>query len=411
MGGLVHCCYKAVIPDDQPTQYSEEFWNSEPLRQLRLNSVSGVKSSECATCWRQEGEGGKSLRAGSLDTNYSRYSGRERVSLLREDGSMPDGISNLEISFSNTCAMQCRTCNPYSSSQWALDSARGGALWPFLKSNGYVIPIQRKLSTADTHADKIFQLIRAQGENLRFVYFNGGEPLADPLHWEVLNLLKEHAPRISLRYFTSLEGLPEGVLNHWADFRSVDLEIALDGDRETYNYVRHGGHIENVMTNVQRIQERFAGRLSAASEEHEEAKGMVMKALCTVSRYNVDRLVSIVNFANELGLYFGTHNLINPPFMSITTLTEEKKLIIKDQIYDFLGEFFVQQSVELGGNPQWQQERSRMRQRQRVVKSLKTVKKFMLSRDDNAAYAGKFREYEEMFNRAKGIEHSPFLEL
>ena len=51
IGGRVHCCYKGEVPDAQPWNNGQEFWNSDFLRQLRRNAMTGVKSPECSNCW------------------------------------------------------------------------------------------------------------------------------------------------------------------------------------------------------------------------------------------------------------------------------------------------------------------------------------------------------------------------
>lgn len=385
----MNCCFRALHLENSQDGGARAFWNSEQLRKIRLNGLKGIASPECEVCWKREEKGEASFRKGSLDTQYSLFQEPQKT---LEDGSMPYEVLSTEVYFSNSCQMQCRTCGPRFSSKWAEVANQNSPIWAWMVQKGYNSDLQDDWGSGQKSQDKILEFLREQAPHLRNVTFSGGEPLSNPLHIEALNILKPYASRIQLKYSTSLDVLPEAVLDLWEHFSFVRLDISIDGDRDTFNYIRHGGNIERVDGNIHRIQERFKGKLGVHPEREFR---IALFGMCTFSVYNINHATSVIRLITELGIVFHSRILQAPSFMSVQVLPREEKQKIKRELYEFLMKV---EDTTFHNRGVWGVLRARHIHNSKIFDQIKELTHYMMAEDLYESAGADFLEFENLFN-------------
>ena len=101
------------------TDFSE-ITNSDSFSRVRKQMLEGEKPVECRKCWDLESAGMKNKRYYEnrrvpMDLDYAK-------SITNDDGTLKKvDYEFVELRLGNHCNVQCRTCNPYSSSRWMKD--------------------------------------------------------------------------------------------------------------------------------------------------------------------------------------------------------------------------------------------------------------------------------------------------
>jgi MoaA/NifB/PqqE/SkfB family radical SAM enzyme len=153
----------------------------------------------------------------------------------------------------------------------------------------------------------------------RRVEFAGGEPLMDPQHYKILDMLKQYGHRIEIKYATNLSMLGKGsrnIYDYWPHFKSVALNVSIDGIGPSYEYIRGNAEWEVLIKNIKEVQQipnisRIVGAVAV----------QVSNVLI------LDKMIEY--FLDDLGIVFYTNLVKYPNVLSIQVLpTELKKLAI-----------------------------------------------------------------------------------
>lgn len=167
----------------------------------------------------------------------------------------------------------------------------------------------------------------------RRVEFAGGEPLMDPQHYRILDMLKPYGHQIELKYATNgtTLGINKGrtIHDYWPYFRSVAVNVSLDGIGNVYNYIRGNSDWQEVISNVKEIK-----KISNITR---------VVGACTVQVSNVLVLDKIIEyFLDDLGIIFHTHRVTHPNVLSAQVLPRELQVLaitklqaIKEHVADF----------------------------------------------------------------------------
>jgi sulfatase maturation enzyme AslB (radical SAM superfamily) len=213
-------------------------------------------------------------------------------------------------------------CNPLDSTSWK----DWDQIKPFYeKENNYLVPTVAKLVQVpgqyigpfdNTHNwwESFEKLI----PHFRRVEFAGGEPLMDPQHYKILDMLKPYGHNIELKYATNgtTLGISKGrtIHDYWPHFKSIAVNVSLDGIHDVYNYIRTNSNFAEVEKNIKEIQQipnvsRVVGAFTA------QAGNMLQAAEC------------IDYFINTMGIVFYSHRVSYPNVLSSQVLPLELKNI------------------------------------------------------------------------------------
>jgi hypothetical protein len=166
----------------------------------------------------------------------------------------------------------------------------------------------------------------------RRVEFAGGEPLMDPQHYRILDMLAPYGHQIEIKYATNLSMLGKSnrtVWEYWPKFKSVAVNVSIDGIGTSYEYVRGNASWAELINNIKQIQSipnisRIVGAV-------------------TVQVSNVLVLDKIIEyFLDDLGIVFHTHRVEYPKLLSAQVLPQPLRMLaiarlinIQERIKDF----------------------------------------------------------------------------
>jgi len=322
-GAVKVCCRSAPIGFIQDDTL-ENLWNGPVIRQVRKQVLCGERPEVCKPCFDLEDQGVESLRQRHINGVIP----EARINLypntpLQEI--MPFEFPTMEIKLNNLCNLKCRMCNPLDSTNWT----DWNKVIPFYKKeNNFLVPTIEGLvdkpgkyigefDDTDNWWDSFEKLL----PHFRRVEFAGGEPLMDPQHYKILDMLKPYGANIELKYATNgtTLGISKGrtIHDYWPHFRSIAVNVSLDGIHDVYNYIRGNSDFNVVEKNIKEIQgipnvSRVVGAFTA------QAGNILQAAEC------------IDYFINKLGIVFYSHRVSYPNCLSAQVLPRElKDLAIK----------------------------------------------------------------------------------
>jgi radical SAM protein with 4Fe4S-binding SPASM domain len=212
----------------------EEIWNSDNMKQLRLDMLNNRKNDACKQCYEKEKDG---FFSGRQSANKHHGHLIERVLETNDDGSYDTfELAYWDIRFSNLCNLKCRSCGHIFSSQWYKDQAAlAGPEW---EANN-----TPKVYAGRSKTDMLEQLLE-HIDYVEQIYFAGGEPLVMEEHYIILDeLIKRGKTDVRLIYntnFTQVKLKDKRVFEQWKHFTNVAVGASLDGMGKYAEYIRSG---------------------------------------------------------------------------------------------------------------------------------------------------------------------------
>ena len=337
-GAICACCRSHPIGfiQDAPLEYH---WNSEVMTRIRRQVLIGERPKECEPCFSLEDQGVESLRqrhiAGKIpEARVNLYP--DALKKMRHDFTMPFEIPTMELKLNNLCNLKCRMCHPMDSTSWN----DWGEVKEFYKAEGnimYAIVEEHDLENKP-HLDKFqdnpewWASLEKLLPHFRRVEFAGGEPLMDPQHYRILDMLAPYGDQIEIKYATNLSMLGKSnrtVWEYWPKFKSVAVNVSIDGIGSSYEYIRGNASWAELINNIKQIQtipniSRIVGAV-------------------TVQVSNVLILDKIIEyFLDDLGIVFHTHRVEYPKLLSAQVLPQPLRMLaiarlinIEEKIKDF----------------------------------------------------------------------------
>lgn len=338
-GAIKVCCRSHPIGfiQDAPLEYH---WNSETMQRIRRQVLRGEKPRECEPCFSLEDQGVESLRQRHIkgeipEARINLYP--NALSKMQHDFTMPFEIPTMEIKLNNLCNLKCRMCNPTDSTSWN-DWNQIEEFYD--KEKNFIADNVRKLNLIKKpYLDKFednpnwWSSFEKLLPHFRRVEFAGGEPLMDPQHYRILDMLKPYGEQIEIKYATNgtTLGIKGGrtIHEYWPHFKSVAVNVSIDGIGSVYEYIRGNGDWNEVVKNIKEIQKiphvtRIVGAVAV----------QVSNILI------LDKMIEY--FLNELGIVFYTNMVKYPTVLSIQTLPPYLKALsiqrldfVKDRVSEF----------------------------------------------------------------------------
>jgi pyruvate-formate lyase-activating enzyme len=278
-------------------------FNSPAMRRTRLAMLGGEKVAACKYCYLREESGGESYRQ---QVNRNPPGGADVDALLAltgPDGSVPEFPSYLDLRFGNSCNLACIMCGYPTSSRWGTERE---ARW---------IPANIDPYRDDT---ALWKELAQHVHQVRRVYFAGGEPFMQPLHFKALDLFVSSgsAPNIELFYNSNLTIVPDGIFETLANFKSVVVGASCDGVGPVFEAIRRGAEWSSFVRNVDLFRQHVKVLLQVAPQ-----------------RGNIDDIGAILDFANSRGLEVDLRNFVHyPEELSLRSLPGEARRIHAAQL-------------------------------------------------------------------------------
>ena len=337
-GAICACCRSHPVGFIQQ-QSLEEIWNNDTMKRIRKSVLTNIRPPECEPCFSLEDQGVESLRkrhiSGAIpEARVNLYP--NALDALNEDYTMPFEIPTMELKLNNLCNLKCRMCHPMDSTSWN-DWSVVKKYYKEENNIMYAIVEEHDLENKP-HLDK-FQDSPEWWDSLekllpyfRRVEFAGGEPLMDPQHYRILDMLAPYGHQIEIKYATNLSMLGKSnrtVWQYWPKFKSVAVNVSIDGIGNSYEYIRGNASWSELVNNIRQIQS-----ISNISR---------IVGACTVQVSNVLILDKMCEFfLDKLGIVFHTHRVAYPKVLSAQVLPKPLKALaimrleaLKDRVPNF----------------------------------------------------------------------------
>ena len=326
--GAIKVCCRSLPIGNIKNETLEEAWNGEKMREVRRQVLSDERPAVCKPCFDLEDQGVQSLRQRHIANNIP----ESRVNLypdalksLTTDMTMPFELPTMEIKINNLCNLKCRMCNPLDSTQW---KDWNSIVEHYKKEDNYLVKAVEDLGLTKAPYVGLFDDKKEWWDSLRKllphfkrVEFAGGEPLMDPMHYKILDLLSENGKNIEIKYATNgtvlgIKG--RWIKDYWPKFKSVAVNVSIDGIDEVYEYVRSNGKFQDVVDNV-----RIMKNIPTVSR---------IVGAFTVQSNNIMQIDKVIDyFLNKLEIVFYSHRVQYPRALSAQVLPKElkDKVIVK----------------------------------------------------------------------------------
>ena len=322
-GAIKACCRSHPVGNIQ-CQSLEEVWNNDTMKRIRRQVLNNERPKECEPCFSLEDQGVESLRQRHIkdiipESRINLYP--NAVSTMRKDYTMPFEIPTIEIKLNNLCNLKCRMCNPTDSTSWND--------WEevedfYKKENNFVVhsikdlnllqkPYLDKFDDTDNWWVSFEKLL----PHFRRVEFAGGEPLMDPQHYRILDMLAPYGDQIEIKYATNLTMLGKSnrtVWQYWPKFKSVAVNVSIDGIGDSYEYVRGNASWAELVNNIKQVQ---------TIPNVSRIVGAVAVQVSNV--FVLDKMIEY--FLNDLGIVFYTNMVQYPNVLSVQVLPDELKAL------------------------------------------------------------------------------------
>ena len=324
-GAIKVCCRSLPIANIKDMSL-EEAWNSDKMKDVRRQVLNDERPDVCEPCFDLEDQGVQSLRQRHITDS----SPESRINLypnaldkLNDDYSMPFELPTIEIKVNNLCNLKCRMCNPLDSTQW---KDWNSIVDHYKKEENYLVDAVESLGLTKAPYVGIFEDKAHFWDNLekllpyfRRVEFAGGEPLMDPVHYKILDLLSKNGDNIEIKYATNGTklGIKGGrtVHDYWPKFKSVAVNVSIDGLHDTYEYIRGNGKFSDVEYNIKEMKKiKTVSRIVGAF---------------TVQANNIMQIDKVIDyFLREMKIVFYSHRVSYPRALSAQVLPKA----LKDQV-------------------------------------------------------------------------------
>ena len=311
--------------------------NNSFIQDIRKSFINDKKHSQCDRCWKMEELGSQSFR--HISNNDKEHGIRKGIKNTKKEIDFAD-IEYIDITLGNKCNLACRMCN------WSSSSLLAKQLKELGKHSG---PIDIELSQESKN--KVIELFK-RSTNLNSIYMLGGEPLINPFHDEILDILIEtgQSKNISIHYNTNLQiNKVEDYLEKWQHFKTIHLQASIDGCEDVYNYIRWPGNWNKVHKNLQTLVEKGDGN---------KIKVSISTTIQNINALNIVSLIELCQTMNGKAVPFffipvvGTSTLdITPKRILSEAIEKLESMPQRDQIpiHDLLANYHNAFRKEISG--------------------------------------------------------------
>lgn len=317
-GTAAPCCKYNLNQEDMSVRENnlrennlEELFFQPAMENLRKRFLSGEEPEGCRACWDEEAAGIESMRQSREWYSSQKYLSPE------DDHFENPRIRTLDLKFSTLCNLKCRICGPYLSSTWLKEAVDVGWMDRHL-SYAFSRNSERKFDKVSQNLE-IFKRILP---SINVIDFHGGEPLMQPEHRMLLDIIDQSpiSDGLTLVYNTNGTQHDPRFVSTWNKVPLVILNFSIDDLFRRFEYQRYPAKWDEVMVNIKKYQEM--------------TNGNVRKRLCTtVSLYNIFYLDEFINHNMTTTKMPILLNMLHyPEIMHIKNLPLPMKLLVSHKL-------------------------------------------------------------------------------
>lgn len=312
----------------------EEVWNSEYMRNIRLQMLNGVVPTSCRKCFDEEAKGIKSKRNWETEVWSERLNIDNIVSQTSEDGSVPANIPYFDLRLGNVCNLKCMMCSPHDSSSWIKD-------WK-LQYPKYKLTELKQDQEWNSKFDytwykkgSFIDSIKSQAKNIKELYFAGGEPLMIPEHYSILQFMIDegHARNCVLRYNSNGTEISDRLLEMWEHFKQVKFNFSVDAIEDKNEYIRYPSKWKSVVNNIKLLDESSDNvivNLACAVQV------LNISSISELAQWKIDQNFKKINVPPYGAGLIGLHLVYLPSYLNIRVLPKDIKEQVSQSLHSFL---------------------------------------------------------------------------
>lgn len=286
----VGCSHNSPFAERNPERVFalSNAFNSPALKNTRLSMLRREKVPACSYCHDREARGGVSYRQNMNGLFRDQQDWDALLSGTAADGRVDRKPVYLDLRLGNRCNLRCIMCCYPVSSNWRRNLE---ATW--------------LNKTLDPYAEDLefWNQIREILPGLTRLYFAGGEPMLQPSHRRIINLLIETgaAPSVDLVYNTNLTVLPQDILQAFSHFRSVEIGASCDGIGAVYERIRSGANWPTFVRNLRRVAQCAKVRIAVTPQRDNVSNLPELIEWALANGYELD-LTNILQYPEELSI-------------------------------------------------------------------------------------------------------------
>ena len=311
----------------------EEVWNSEQMRNTRLQMINDEIPSSCRKCFEEEAKGIKSKRNWETEVWNERIDVQEIVDQTQEDGTLPVNIPYFDLRLGNLCNLKCIMCSPHDSSKWVKD-------WKLQYPKYELIDLKQDQGW-DPSFDYVWykkssflDSVKNQAHHIKELYFAGGEPLLIPEHYAILQFMIDegYAKDCILRYNSNATDISQRLLDMWEYFKEVKFNFSIDSVGEKNDYIRHPSKWDSIVSNMHLLDntsDHITVNLACAVQL------LNVHSLAELAQWKLDQNFKKINRAPYGGGIIGLHLVYLPSYLNVRVLPQD----LKDQAADTISKF------------------------------------------------------------------------
>jgi sulfatase maturation enzyme AslB (radical SAM superfamily) len=316
-GRCLLCCHSQTYlrdPEGQEifldTHTMEQAWNSSTRYEIKRDLEQGIQHPNCSACWNEEAAGRSSRRQVA----------NEQFKDLVITGHKPQLV---DLKPGNTCNLACRTCWPEVSSKWYRDYWEIEAQkWePDYKK--YLASWGRIRSSYSDENTQLWTDLATWFTDVEYYDIYGAEPM---LLDKVFHILQQSVDSGRCRdqgLHINTNGTiwnPE-YIDIIKQFKSVNIDISIDGIGPHFDYIRYGETWSTVEKNVLRYRQLVR-----------TSPNIKMHICVTVCALNILYVMQIQQYFcdREIPVFF---NMVHHPhYLNVRALPDTVKQTIRSQL-------------------------------------------------------------------------------
>lgn len=299
------CCQAHTYQDLSVQEKSlDEIWGSDQYQSARNKFISNEWPDECIRCQTNESKGISSRR----EAENGRWSHIDIEEIIKQPR-----IVTYDLRMGHTCNLKCIMCTPINSSLWVAEHEQ------------YEHLQDHKTNQRHKWADNTDLLddIKNRLDQVEMFYFSGGEPLLNKKHEELINycVVSGYADKIKLIYDTNATMITQKWVDLWENFKSVQINLSIDGGEEVVEYVRYPVKYSDLIKSLELLQ---------SSTTIDVALQMALGA------YNIFEVGNIYELKKQYNCHTINISILNwPDFLSLDVLTDDQKREVKERYGNF----------------------------------------------------------------------------
>lgn len=325
-------------------------WNSDQMKFIRNEMISGNKLEGCIACYVQESSGRTSNRQYANSEWSNRLGDQHMFSLVDKaivsGGELDYSLAYLDLRLGNLCNLKCRMCNPFNSSQIAkehveLENKDDAYKVVWAKSFGRFDPKINEVQPwfdQDFLWDQIIDLI----PSLKKVYMTGGEPTLIQNNFKFMEeCIRKGRRDIVLFFNTNCTNVNKKFTNLIGQFGRVSINASVDGIGAVNDYIRSPSHWSQISANIETLAQMPNVNLGLTP---------------TVQVYNVFNLVDTLKWVDSLNAKYKKNIFVDflinlhPAHLAVTILPDDIRHRVANDLIEYKNSYLHSRSPELTVN-------------------------------------------------------------